>query len=224
MVTRHRVFRFHPNLEAGPPFRITGADRIPRAVFVGQGSADGACGFCSLLMALTVAGALSPSSIRRIHDRTYGRLFRLRELVTPQMFSGMDVEDMEAALKLFSGLIDFRSFEGRHAATLRFSLGHLEEGCCVLVAIQQRGASHGHWVLATGTEGIQTQSGRYRPESILLLDPEEDPTALVPFNSRLSLQRNSCESRTMRYAPRIRGPQIVTLTAAIAVWKRTRPR
>ncbi len=224
MITRHRVFRFHPDLEAGPPFRFATTDRIPRAVFVGQGSADGACGFCSLLMALTVAGALSPSSIAHIHDRTYGRLFRLRELVTPQMFSGMDVEDMEAALELFSGLIDFRSFEGRHAATLRFSLGHLEEGRCVLVAIQQSEATHGHWVLATGTEGIQSQNGSYKPSSMLLLDPEEGPPVFVPFDSRLSLQRNKLESRTMRYAPPIRGSQIVILTAAIAVWKRNRPR
>jgi hypothetical protein len=138
------------------------------AVFLKQGSLDGACGPYCLFMALLIVGAIRKKELDDLWN--IDRKKRLGKLIKAMLDhdtlfgEGTSLIDLEKLLsKSFKKVINTEINEFSGKSIIPFVIEQLKQDCPVIVGIKNRDMAH--WLLAVGFEKEESVT------KLLFLDP-----------------------------------------------------
>lgn len=179
-------YRWHPSITASVFGPVVG--HVP--VHLQQSDLDGACGPHCALMALMAFGIVQRDELDCLPRSRKKRLTALWSRTERHYFRGIYPTQLQSVLEPYKA--DLSSSVERQECVTRI-LAVLQDSGLGIVNI--RNDTINHWVLAVGSGGTEKQS-RYRPVSLLILDPSHGAIPLAPWNGLLSLRPD----RQKRYA------------------------
>ena len=207
------VQRVHPNLHIGfVPSVLNGKRLMP--IHCQQGTWDSSCGAHCAAMALALLGDIHDVTV--LSERRNGVAARLWKLAQATYFDGVNVKGLASMLENMGMGRHITHYSGGHAKCSAFVLSHFAEGELVIASWQsQRG--YQHWILIVGIEGLQT-GHRFKPSTLLALDPSVREPQLCGYNSRLKFsERAGSKSAYHPYLSADGYEVAVKLTSALSI-------
>ena len=138
------------------------------AVFLKQGSLDGACGPYCIFMALLIVGAVSSDKLDDLWqiklNTRLGKLIKLIREHDTLFNEGTSLNELKKLLsESFGKIVATEINESRGKAIIPFVIKNLEQDFPVIVGIKNKDMAH--WLLAVGFEKEESAT------KILFLDP-----------------------------------------------------
>lgn len=210
---KYLIQRFHPNLHIGfVPSVLNGKRLMP--IHCQQGTWDSACGMHCAAIALALLGDIHDVAV--LSERRNGVAARLWRFAQATYFDGVNVEGLASVLEDTGTGRHITYYSGGHAKCLAFVLSHFEQRELVIASWRSQQGHH-HWTLIVGIEGLQT-GHKFKPSTLLALDPGERAPQLCGYNGRL--QFSVAARRKRAYHPYLSadGYEVaVKLTSALSI-------
>lgn len=204
--------RLHPGVITGKTARQRG-----RSAQLGQGDVEGACGACTVLMALIVLGIASRSKLRSIGElEADDPLAGMWAQAQKTYFTGADEDEMRDLFKTLDRLVRYKETCGSKRRVLAFTLDRLEAGDVVVLGFSNKFGHGGHWVLAVGTESMVVGTKR-TTTGVFCLDPSTQAPTVAPYNTKLDLMSPRRGARCLHYRLPSGGLSTVTCDVAFAL-------
>ena len=222
----YRWQRVHPALIVGHVLTVKSKREAPSSVFYRQSEFCGCCGLMVLAMILVAFGLAKSYALTEMSRRKYGVPSDVWREFEDIYFCGVESLDfVERIHRLNLPLV----ITARHkdAADLDwFAISNLAKGELVALSFKSVLTRRtNHFVLAVGSEGVQT-GRKARTDTLLLLDSSATEPVFRAFNARLRMsetsQRDALKAKTRKPKPVIWlydstewAPEQVRLTSAI---------
>lgn len=208
--------RLHPAIRIGLTVTTMSKRGTELPLHCRQGTWDGACGLYCVAMALVLLGRLK--STFRIPDRRNSVAGAFWRAGREKYFEGLDGRELADMVRSLDPTLLLRTARRSHDALARLTTTELAVGRLVILAWTSRSGDLAHWVLVVGIEGRRLRE-RFRPTTLLCLDPSDPEPVLCGYNGRLELANCSRagEEPYVRYLSHQNGATLVQLTEAVVI-------
>ncbi|WP_233827699.1 hypothetical protein [Paraburkholderia sp. ZP32-5] len=153
------------------------------ALYSRQGAWDGSCALHCAAMALATLGLLHDPSCLRSY--TEGAEAEFWDRAWPHYLHGVTMSELSGVLAELRWGLRTATAEGPHETVAYFCERELSEGWPVVVSLRQSDESLCRAALAIGLEG-RTRGHHFKPNTMLMLDPDESERRLMTHNARLA--------------------------------------
>jgi hypothetical protein len=196
------------------------------ALFLEQGTLDGACGIYVTLMALMLSNGVTRSLAVRSLSRTGAKTAQFRELAGAAYFSGTVDEDLVKLACAFLPEAKPAPLSGSHRVLIDKCVEQMGRGNPVVLSVADRSRYFRHWLLLIGLETQIADQGKRTGQvnAFLLLDPSCACPELALHNARLDLETGRPVAKFLRLRNANGLSKDVTVMQAVVFERRLQPK
>lgn len=185
-----QLFRLHPAIKPSKYGPVVGG----RPVHLQQSDLDGACGPHCAIVALMILGLVHRDDLDTLPRSRKKRLTALWRRSERNYFRGTYPEQLRSVLAPYGKELDC-SIERDECVARVINVLHATG----LGIMNISNDDFNHWVLVVGSGGTEVRS-RYRPASLLILDPSHATLPMSAWNAMLSVRSGRLERHTYNTA------------------------